>query len=44
MNVSAHAHLLKVAKMVHSKTLPNWQTFRFCTKPGTHRLILHSIV
>jgi len=26
-----------------SKTQPNWQKFRFCTKPGTENLILHSV-
>jgi len=40
MAVSAHAHLkwLKWSKM-----WPNWQNFRFSTKPGTENLILHSI-
>jgi len=40
MAVSAHAHL-KWPKW--SKTQPNWQKFRFCTKPRTENLILHSV-
>ena len=36
MAVSVYAHL-KWPKL--SKTRPDWQKFRFCTKPGTENLI-----